>query len=86
MLKIELKHTDNAAIPADSTDSWTYQLRRLGINNLYDTLRAASGVTVSDVIETFDDSFVSGPAIYRLYFTQTTATDKVWPTLFIRAL
>jgi len=86
LLKLEFKHTDNADPPADSVASWTYQLRRLGINNLYNTLRGAAGVTVSDVIETFDDSFVSGPAMYRFYHTQTTATDRIWPIIFIRAL
>lgn len=86
LLKVELKHTDNADPPADSIDSWTYQLRRLGINNLHNTLRGGSGITASDVIETFDDSFVSGPTTYRFYGTQTTATDRIWPTFFIRAL
>jgi len=84
LLKIELKHTDNA--DADSTDSWTYQIRRTGIQNLYNTLRSGSSVTVSDIFETFDDSFVSGPTVYRLYCTQTTATDRIYPSFYIQAL
>jgi len=86
LLKVELKHTDNAYPPADSTDSWTYLLRRMGIENLYNTLRSGSALTVSDVLETFDDSFVSGHTVYRLSGTQTTATDRVWPTFYIQAL
>lgn len=84
LLKVEIKHTDNAN--ADSSDSWTYQLRRSGIENLYNTLRSGTAVTVSDILETFDDSFVSGWAMYRFYCTQTTATDRIYPTFFVEIL
>jgi len=84
ILKVELKHTDNA--DADSTDSWSYQIRRQGIWDLFNTLRSGTAVTVSDVLETFDDSFVSGATIYRIYCTQTTAADRIYPTFFVEIL
>ncbi len=84
LLKISLKHTDNAN--ADSTDSWSYQFRNLDINNLWNTLRAGSSLTVSDILETFDDSFRFGSTVYRLYATQTTATDRIYPSWYIEVL
>lgn len=86
LLKAELKHTDNADPPEDSVDSWTYFIRRLGIGNLYNVLRSGSGIVASDILETFDDSFVSGSTIYQLSCLQTTGTDRIWPTLYIESL
>lgn len=86
LLKAELKHTDNADPPADSEDSWTYFIRRLGIGNLYNVLRSGSGIVASDILETFDDSFVSGSTIYQLACIQTTVTDRIWPTFYIERL
>lgn len=83
LLKIELKHTDNA--DDDSTDALTYAILYRGVANLMNALRSGSGVTASDVLEVFGDEYIHSETVY-LFETNTTNTDRIYITMYIRAL
>lgn len=83
LLKAELKHTDSA--DADSTDALTYAMLYRGVANLMNSLRSGSGVTASDILEVFGDEYIHSETVY-LFETNTTNTDRIYITLYIRLL
>lgn len=83
LLKAELKHTD--ASDADSTDAFTYAISHRGVSNIFNSLRSGSGVTASDIMEVFGDEYIHSETVY-LIETNTTNTDRIYITLYIRYL
>lgn len=84
LMRLELKHTDNT--DADSTDAFEYRWRRKGINDLYTTLRGDPAASANSVIEHFGVGYESEGREYILYLNPTTATDRIYPTLYIQLL
>ena len=80
-----LKHTDSSDV--DCTDALTYAVKkRLLIGkNLYVTLRSGSAVAASDIVETFGDKY-SIPLTRYLIETDTTNTDRIYPTITVRVI